>query len=85
MIWLQGGLFLYDKDIKDPIDREDMILVPMPIKDILREAKPHKDLRKLVANMIYVGVLANLLGIEMEPIRAALEFHFKGQRKPGRI
>ncbi len=77
-----GGLFLYDKDIKHPIERDDMILAPMPIKDILREAKPHKDLRKLVANMIYVGVLANLLEIDLEPVKAALEFHFKGKESP---
>ncbi len=79
---VQGGLFLYADDIKDPIDRVDMITVPMPVKDIVKEAKPHRDLRKLVANMVYVGVLANLLGIELEPIKAALEFHFKGKESP---
>ena len=79
---VEGGLFLYDDDIKDPIDRVDMILVPMPVKDIVKEAKPHRDLRKLVANMVYVGVLANLLGIELEPIKAALDFHFKGKESP---
>jgi len=79
---VEGGLFLYDEAIKDQIDRDDMILAAMPIKEILREAKPHKDLRKLVANMVYVGVLANLLGIEMEPIEQALDFHFKGKKSP---
>lgn len=79
---VEGGLFLYDKDIQDPIKRDDMIIVAMPIKDLLREAKPHKDLRKFVANMVYVGVLANLLGIEMEPIEQALAFHFKGKASP---
>jgi len=79
---VEGGLFLYDDDIKDPIDRVDMILVPMPVKAIVKEAKPHRDLRKLVANMVYVGVLANLLGIELEPIKAALDFHFKGKESP---
>ena len=79
---MDGGLFLYDEDIKDPINRDDMILVAMPIKKLLREAKPHKDLRKFVANMVYVGVLANLLGIEMELIEQALDFHFKGKRSP---
>lgn len=77
-----GGLFLYDEDIKAPIERDDMILAGMPIKKLLREAKPHKDLRKFVANMVYVGVLANLLEIEMEPIEQALEFHFKGKQSP---
>jgi len=32
--------------------------------------------------MVYVGILAQMLGIELEPIRAALEFHFKGKAKP---
>jgi 2-oxoglutarate ferredoxin oxidoreductase subunit alpha len=79
---VEGGLFLFDEAIKDPIDRDDMVLVAMPIKSLVREAKPHKDLRKFVANMVYVGVLANLLGIEMEPIEQALEFHFKGKKSP---
>jgi len=79
---VKGGLFLYADDIKDPIERDDMIQVAMPVKALLKEAKPHRDLRKLVANMIYVGVLANLIGIEIEPIKAALEFHFKGKEDP---
>lgn len=77
-----GGLFLYDDSIEHPIDREDMILVPMPVKKIVKDAKPHKDLRKFIANMVYVGVLANLVGIELEAIESALEFHFKGKPKP---
>ncbi len=79
---VEGGLFLYDDTIKDPIEREDMITVAMPVKAIVKEAKPHRDLRKFVANMVYVGVLANLLGIEMVPIKAALEYHFKGKEGP---
>ncbi len=79
---VKGGLFLYADDIKDPIERDDMILVAMPVKKLVKEAKPHRDLRKFVANMIYVGVLANLLGIEMEPIKAALDYHFKGKESP---
>lgn len=79
---VEGGLFLYDEAIKDPINRDDMILVAMPVKEILKEAKPQKNLRRFVANMVYVGVLANLLGIEMEPIEQALDFHFKGKEIP---
>jgi 2-oxoglutarate ferredoxin oxidoreductase subunit alpha len=79
---VEGGLFLYDEDIEKPINRDDMILVAMPIKKLVREAKPHKDLRKFVANMVYVGILANLLGIGMEPIEQALEIQFKGKKSP---
>jgi len=77
-----GGLFLYADDIKDPIERKDMITVAMPVKKLVKEAKPHRDLRKFVANMVYVGILAKLLEIDMEPIKAALEFHFKGKESP---
>jgi 2-oxoglutarate ferredoxin oxidoreductase subunit alpha len=77
-----GGVFLYDDEIKDPILRDDMILVPMPVKNLVKEANPHRDLRKLVANMVYVGVLAKLLGIELDPIRTALTYHFKGKESP---
>jgi 2-oxoglutarate ferredoxin oxidoreductase subunit alpha len=32
--------------------------------------------------MVYVGVLAHMLGIDIEKILAALQFHFKGKQKP---
>jgi 2-oxoglutarate ferredoxin oxidoreductase subunit alpha len=35
-----------------------------------------------VGNMIYVGVLAQMIGIELDMINAALTFHFKGKQKP---
>jgi 2-oxoglutarate ferredoxin oxidoreductase subunit alpha len=77
-----GGLFLYDDDIKGSILRDDMILVPMPVKQLVREANPQRELRNYVANMVYVGILASLLRIDLTTIEHALEFHFKGNRKP---
>ena len=32
--------------------------------------------------MVYVGVLAQMLGIDLDAIHAALDFHFKGKPKP---
>ncbi len=32
--------------------------------------------------MVYVGVLAQMVGIDIEKIEAALDFHFKGKQKP---
>src|SRR5690606_8453821 len=40
------------------------------------------DYRDLVGNMVYVGVLAHMIGIDPETIQAALHFHFKGKQKP---
>ena len=55
----------------------------MPVKEIMREQKDvPSNLKDLVANMVYVGILAQSIGIDLEKIKAALEFHFKGKQKP---
>ena len=78
-----GGAFYYADDIKLPISRTDVAIYPMPIKSIIK-ADPNvpADFRDLVGNMVYVGVLAQMIGIDLETIHAALHFHFKGKQKP---
>ena len=78
-----GGAFYYADDIKLPVTRTDIAAYPMPVKDLVRkDAMIPTDFRDLVGNMVYVGVLAQMLGIEIEKIRLALDFHFKGKQKP---
>jgi len=78
-----GGAFFYADDIKLPITRTDISVYPMPIKQIIREqADLPSNLRDLVSNMVYVGVLAQMIGIDLDKILAALTFHFKGKEKP---
>jgi 2-oxoglutarate ferredoxin oxidoreductase subunit alpha len=78
-----GGAFFYADDIKQPITRADIAVYPMPVKQIVRSdpAIP-SDFRDLVGNMVYVGALAEMIGIDLEKIYAALSFHFKGKAKP---
>ena len=78
-----GGAFFYSDDIKLPINRADIAVYPMPVKKIVRDdPNVPTDFRELVGNMVYVGVLAQMIGIDIEKIKAALEFHFKGKQKP---
>jgi 2-oxoglutarate/2-oxoacid ferredoxin oxidoreductase subunit alpha len=77
-----NGLFLYDDSIKMSITRSDINAFPMPVKKLARDSGAPTELRDYIANMVYVGVLAHLLGIDMEMIKAALTFHFKGKQKP---
>lgn len=80
---LPGGAFFYADDIKQPVTRDDIAVYPMPVKSIVRgDASIPSDFRDLVGNMVYVGVLAQILGIDLEKIHAALNFHFKGKQKP---
>src|SRR5258706_3735410 len=78
-----GGAFYYDDSIKKPITREDVVVYAMPVKEIVkRDPNIPSNLRDLVGNMVYVGVLAHMLGIDVEKIGQALNFHFKGKQKP---
>jgi 2-oxoglutarate ferredoxin oxidoreductase subunit alpha len=79
---LPGGVFYYADDIKLPITREDVTVYPMPVKELVRESEAPTNLKNYVANMVYVGVLAQMVGIELEKIYQALDFHFKGKAKP---
>ncbi len=78
-----GGAFFYADDIKQPITRADIAVYPMPAKQLVRgDPNIPSDFRDLVGNMVYVGVLAQMIGIDLETIQAALSFHFKGKQKP---
>lgn len=77
-----GGVLFYADDIKLPITRTDISAYPMPVKKIVRDAQVPNNLRDYVANMVYVGVVAHMLGIDLRAIHAALDFHFRGKQGP---
>ena len=79
---VQGGVLFYDDSIKIPITRSDIHLYPMPVKEMVRDSGAPSNIRDYIANMVYVGIVANILGIDMENIYHALDFHFKGKQKP---
>jgi 2-oxoglutarate ferredoxin oxidoreductase subunit alpha len=78
-----GGAFFYADDIKLPINRTDISVYPMPVKQLVR-SNPDipANLRDLVANMVYVGILAQMIGIDQAKIEMALKFHFKNKDRP---
>ncbi len=77
-----GGAFFYADHLKFAIDRDDVAIYPIPAKTLAKESDAVPALRDYVANMAYVGVLADMLGIDMEKVRLALDFHFGGREKP---
>ncbi len=77
-----GGAFFYADDIKIPITRDDIVAYPMPVKRLTKESDVAPNMRDYVANMVYVGVLAQMIGISMDEIHQALDHHFKGKAKP---
>ncbi len=77
-----GGACFYDDALPKPQARDDIVYYPMPIKELLKEVAPPKDFRDYVANMGYVGIVSEMLGIDLEAVRGALLTHFNGREKP---
>jgi len=75
----EGGVCLYSDEIKFTQTRDDVSSYPIPVKELLKQVAPPPKLKDYVANMAYVGALIELLGIEMNEIVAALNYHFKGK------
>jgi len=80
-----GGVFVYSEDIKIKLDRTDVSYYPIPAKKIVTALEKDPKLRTYAANMVYVGVLAWVLGMEIKEIEAALMFHFRGKEKPVKL
>lgn len=77
-----GAAVLYDEPLKLDGLRSDLHFYSAPFDKLVAPVCPQAKLRKLVRNMIYVGILAELLGIDPEQIRRALYKQF-GARKKG--
>src|ERR1700751_4656381 len=72
-----GAAVVYDEKLAVNRYRKDLILYPVPFDQIVAPVCPDAKLRKLVRNMIYVGVVARLLGVDMQEIEKALRKQFK--------
>ncbi len=75
-----GAAVVYDEPLKLDALRSDLHFYPAPFDKLVMPVCPEAKLRKLVRNMIYVGVVAQLLGIDTDEVRRALDRQF-GARK----
>ena len=60
--------------------REDCTFYPVPFQRLAKEHVANPALRKYLTNMLYVGAVVELLGIEAEALGVALDAQFR--RKP---
>ena len=71
-----GAAVLYDEPLKLSELRSDLIFYSVPFDKLVAAVCPEAKLRKLVKNMIYVGVMAQLLNIDMAEVEKALRKQF---------
>lgn len=78
-----GGYFMYDstKMLYEDYIRPDIHYIGVPMMDLsVRNFKDARQ-RQLFKNVIYVGALAELLGIEFQALTEVLNSQFKGKEK----
>jgi 2-oxoglutarate ferredoxin oxidoreductase subunit alpha len=67
-----GAAAVYDAPLKLNELRDDIVFYPVPFDKIVGTITKDAKLRRLVKNMIYDGVMAKLLSIDMAKMEAAL-------------
>jgi len=67
-----GAACVYDEPLKLSTLRNDVTFYPVPFDKLVTAVSPDAKLRRLVRNMIYDGVLAKLLDIDMAQMEKAL-------------
>jgi 2-oxoglutarate ferredoxin oxidoreductase subunit alpha len=72
-----GRVVVYDEPLRLNELRDDLHFYPVPFDRIVAQTCPDARLRRLVKNMIYDGVLATLLGIELAEMEKALARQLK--------
>ena len=76
----RGAEVVYDEPLKLNELRSDLRFYPVPFDKLVAPVCPDAKLRKLVRNMIYDGVVAWILSVDMEEVHKALVKQF-GKRK----
>ena len=74
-----GTVIIYNQDVKLPVERDDCVVLPMPMTKMARSISPK--MAKLMANMYYVGALAHILKIDQKAIEVAVSNQFGGKEK----
>jgi 2-oxoglutarate/2-oxoacid ferredoxin oxidoreductase subunit alpha len=76
-----GAAVVYDEPLALDKLRTDITFYPVPFDKLTAAVCPEAKLRKLVKNMVYVGVVAQLLGMDVAKVEDSLRRQFKKKVK----
>ncbi|MBI4913366.1 MAG: 2-oxoacid:acceptor oxidoreductase subunit alpha [Acidobacteria bacterium] len=80
-----GAICIFDEPLKLDSLRTDLIWYPVPFQKLVTASCPEPKLHKLIKNMIYVGVAAQLLGLDMAEAKSAITKQLKGKAKAAEL
>jgi len=76
-----GAVAIYEDAANLKQYRDDVTCYPVPFDKLTAAVCPEAKLRKLVKNMIYVGVMAKLISLDMKVVETALRRQFAKKQK----
>ena len=76
-----SGVAIYEENLNLKQYRDDVTCYPVPFDKITAAICPEAKLRKLVRNMVYVGVVAQLLAIDLDVVESGLRKQFAKKQK----
>ena len=76
-----GGYLLYDSSWKRDFGRTDINVLEIPLTKLCLKEFSNSKQRFLFKNIVYVGALSSLLGIEKNIYEVLIEEQFKGKEK----
>jgi len=80
-----GAVVLYDEPLNLRSLRQDVIFYSVPYDKLVASVCPEAKLRKLVKNMVYVGVVARLLNLDMAEVEKAIRKQFARKVKAAEL
>ncbi|MGC8841261.1 MAG: 2-oxoacid:acceptor oxidoreductase subunit alpha [Candidatus Sumerlaeaceae bacterium] len=76
-----GTLVVLSAELADALQRHDLTVYTVPFTQLVEKVCPEPKLRRLLVNMMYVGVVATLLGIDLDEIEIAISKQFANKPK----
>ncbi len=76
-----GGVAIYEENLNLKQYRDDVVCYPVPFDKITAAVCPEAKLRKLVKNMVFVGVVAQLLSIDLTVVENGVKKQFAKKQK----
>jgi 2-oxoglutarate/2-oxoacid ferredoxin oxidoreductase subunit alpha len=76
-----GGVAIYEESLNLKQYRSDVVCYPVPFDKITASVCPEAKLRKLVKNMVYVGVVSYVLSLDLKVVENGVRKQFAKKQK----
>jgi 2-oxoglutarate ferredoxin oxidoreductase subunit alpha len=80
-----GATLVLHEDLKQHLRRDDLDAHIVPFGKLVVPVCPDARLRRMVVNIMYVGVLARLVGLDLDEMKRAIQRQFAGKPKAAGI